>query len=316
MDQIIALFYTLLFAVWPGGGDERARLSGYLEADYIYLAPAMTGRIGSLPVRTGDPIAQGAVVFRLEDARAVAALAGAQADVAAARARLDNLNRPARAEEIAAIRARLETALAERELAGTDEARTQKLRARGVMSEAALDASSARLKAAQAQVDQLQANLETAGLPVGRAGEIAAAEAELHGAQARVRAARADLADTALMAPATGHVEDVYFSAGELVSAGAPVVQILPDNALKLVFFVPEALRPEVDVGDRVAVSCDDCPPGIFANVTHLASEPQYTPPVIYSRTQRQRLSYRVEARIEDARGLAPGQPIDAELLQ
>jgi HlyD family secretion protein len=120
------------------------------------------------------------------------------------------------------------------------------------------------------------------------------------------------LAKHAVAAPVGGRIEDVYYEAGEVASEGAPVLSLLPAGARKVVFFVPEPERARLQTGATVAVGCDGCPPGISARVTFLASEAEFTPPVIFSRDTRDKLVFRAEAALaEGAEALPLGQPVD-----
>jgi len=66
-------------------------------------------------------------------------------------------------------------------------------------------------------------------------------------------------------------------------------------------------------VGDPVTLQCDGCPAPIPAHVDRIATEAEYTPPVIYSNAQRSRLVFLAEARPDRpaSAGLKPGQPLD-----
>ena len=68
-----------------------------------------------------------------------------------------------------------------------------------------------------------------------------------------------------------------------------------------------------LSIGEPVQVRCDGCPAGLFADVTYIAREPEFTPPVIYSLQSRQTLVYLIEARPSPIRplGLQPGQIVD-----
>ena len=113
-------------------------------------------------------------------------------------------------------------------------------------------------------------------------------------------------------APVAALVADTYFRAGEFVPAGQPVVQLLPAGAVKARFFVPEAEAAALKPGDALQLSCDGCGAPLAARVSRVASQAEYTPPIIYSNTQRTRLVFMVEARPDaaDAARLRPGQPL------
>jgi HlyD family secretion protein len=111
--------------------------------------------------------------------------------------------------------------------------------------------------------------------------------------------------------PSTGLIDDVVRRPGEWVPAGGTVVNLLPDGATKVVFFIPEPRRAELHQGDAVSVECSGCPAGLAARVSRIASDAEYTPPVIYSREMRAKLVWRLEAIVTPMPGApSPGQPV------
>ncbi len=108
-------------------------------------------------------------------------------------------------------------------------------------------------------------------------------------------------------------VADTFYRAGEYVAAGMPVLSLLPAGATKARFFVPEADAATLRPGDPVQLRCDGCGQPLAARIGYVATRAEYTPPVIYSNTQRTRLVFMVEAWPEaaDAARLRPGQPLD-----
>ena len=106
---------------------------------------------------------------------------------------------------------------------------------------------------------------------------------------------------------------DTFFRAGEWVAAGQPVVSLLPPGATKARFFVPESELGAIAIGQAVSVACDGCSAPVAARISFISTQAEYTPPVIYSNSQRARLVFMVEARPDpkDAARLRPGQPID-----
>jgi HlyD family secretion protein len=310
--SVLAWVTGVIALVVPGfGATEPPRWNGYVEADYVYAAPATAGQIESFGVREGDTVGKGDLLFTLKQDGQVALLAGANARVAAAEANLKNLSTGSRAPEIDVIRASLGKAQSDLNLARDNSARSDKLFAQGLVTQARLDQDRAGLASAEAAVRQLQAQLKVAELPA-RDEQQVGAEANLAAARADAAKARADLADRTVLAPAAGRIERLYFDPGEMAAAGTPVVAILPAGALKVKFYLPEAERQQFALGDQLAVSCDGCPAGLTATVSWFASDPQFTPPVIYSRDERQRLSFLAEARLDEG-GVHPGQPVTLE---
>ncbi|GAB4385170.1 HlyD family secretion protein [Albidovulum sp.] len=304
---------AVIATVFPAfGGGPEAGYNGYVDADFVHVAPAEAGRIASISADEGQRVFAGQQLFTLDSTRQRAALNAAEARVHVAEANLANLQTGSRAPEIEVIRAELARAEAELDLARSSAMRTEQLFARGNASQAQLDADRARLASARAQVAELKARLEVAELPARDAQRIAA-EATLDAARAEAAQARSALDDRIVLSPETGIVDRRYFDPGEVVGAGVPVLSILPEGRLKAIFFVPEAARAAIAPGDRLRLGCDGCGPGIGAVVTRLAASPQYTPPIIYSREERARLVFRAEARIEGGEGLRPGQPVTLE---
>jgi HlyD family secretion protein len=314
MSGILDGILAALAAVLPGaGGSDPGGFSGYVEADYAYIAAPSTGRIETISVDEGNPVFEGQQLFTLETTRQRAALRAAEAQVRVAEANLANLETGSREQEIAVVRAEVARAEAQRDLAEGNLRRAEQLFARQNIAEAQVDEARAALTSAEAQVAELTARLEVAELPARDAQRIGA-EAALDAARAQAAEARSALDDRIVLSPVGGTVEDVYFVPGEIAGAGTPVLSILPAGPMKVLFFVPEPLRSSISIGDIVAVTCDGCPEGATGPVTRLGSSPQYTPPIIYSREERSRLVFRAEARIAADSGLLPGQPVTVNL--
>lgn len=308
-----ATFATILTAVIPGYGDDPTPVyNGYVEADYVYVASSVTGRIRTLSVAEGDAVTVGGFLFDMDAGQQRATLRAANARVAQAEANLRNLETGSRDAEIAVIRASLEEARAARALAETTLARTENLSGRGIVTQARVDSDRSALDQASAHVAQLEAQLEVAELPA-RGEQVIAARATLDAARAEAEVAAAQLDDMRTVAPITGRIEKVYYTVGEVASSGTPVVSILPPDALKVLFYLPETARAGFDIGETLALSCDGCADGIEAVITRMASDPQYTPPIIYSRDERHRMVFRAEARLAPGTGLLPGQPVTLE---
>lgn len=310
MEELMALITGLIAAVIPGfGAPVVPQWNGYVEADYVYVGATAPGAIADMPVAEGDAVAAGQVLFVLASNQQQAALRAAEARVAAAEATLANLTTGSRKEEVDVIRASLAKAAADLSLARTTLERSEKLFAEGLIPQAKFDQDKAVFASAEAQVAQLDAQLRVAELPARDAQQLAA-EANLAVAEADADRARSDLADRTIAAPAAGKVEQVFFTTGEQVGAGVPVVSLLPAGALKVKFYVGETERPTLAVGDVVSIACDGCPAGLTATLSYFSADPQFTPPVIYSRDERNRLTFLVEAALDDGASLPPGQPV------
>lgn len=308
MNEFFAGLVAAVLSVFAPGADPVG-YSGYLEADYVYVAPVSAGRIVTLDALEGQVVAQGATLFTLDATQQKNLLDAAMARVSAARATLENLETGSRSEELDVIRASLAKAEADLGQAQANLSRSERLAEAGTVPSVRVEQDRTALASAEAQVNQLRAQLAVAELPARNAQQVAA-EANLTAAEADAERARQDMDDRMVAAPIAGTVDQIFFRVGEVAGVGMPVVAILPEGPLDVWFFVPEAERAAMTVGGEVRVTCDGCAGGQTARVSHIASAPQTTPPVIYSREERSRLVYLVKARLETANGLTPGQPV------
>lgn len=309
-----ALSLAAALAGLLAGCQERAPAgwSGYAEGDYIYVAAPLSGRLDTLAVQAGQQVAQGAVLFTLDSEPERAARGEAGARLAAAEAQAANLASGKRPDEIAVLTAQLVQARAQAQLAQSTLARQRLLVAQGFISAATLDNLESAQRQAQGHAAEIEAALRVARLP-GRAAERAAAQAQARAASEAVRQSEWSTRQKQQAAPAAGQVADTYFRAGEFVGAGQPVLALLPPSHIKARFFVPEAEIATLAPGDAVQLACDGCGAPIAARVSRIATQAEYTPPVIYSNAQRAKLVFLVEARpsLQDAPRLRPGQPLD-----
>ncbi len=287
---------------------------GYVEGDYVLLAPIEVAQVQSISVKRGDRVEAGAAIAEMETDDAKIAVAQAEAALAQAQAQLANLLIGRRPEEIAVLDAMVRSAKAEAVEKRRVLARATDLLDRGINTQAEFDQAQTAVEVAEAEINQAEANLAVGKLPA-RPEEIKAAENQVKQAATAIEQARWQLAKRSLVAPSAGRIEDVIRNPGDVAGPSAPVISMLPDGALKLSLFVPEPSFSKVEVGKILKVRCDGCPDGMEARISYVSPDPEFTPPVIYSLDTRQKLVYLVEARPVDAASrLQPGQIVDVEI--
>ena len=294
-----------------------AALPGVVEAELVRVAPPVAGRLAQLSVARGDAVKAGAALFRVESPEDSATQAEVQARVAQQQAQRADLARGKRPDELAVTAAQLVQARTVLTEAEAQLARERELARQGFVSGTRLDSLSAQRDQAAAKVEELRAQ-QRVGRLAGRDDARRAADAAVQGAQAQAEQVRSRLADKTVASPTNATVDDTLFRVGEWVPAGAPVVNLLPPSALKLRFYVAQAVLPRLKLGDTVTVGCDGCAAPLKATIRFIATRAEFTPPVIYSREQRARLVFLVEAwpAPADAANLHPGQPVDVTLAE
>ncbi|WP_280153140.1 HlyD family efflux transporter periplasmic adaptor subunit [Piscinibacter sp. XHJ-5] len=286
--------------------------SGYVEGEYVYVAAPLGGSLETLAVRRGEVVKQGAPLFALESASEQAAREEAAARLVGARAQASDAEKGRRPDELAVTQAQFAQARAEADVAAAEYERQRALLAQGFISRSRLDDARAAMEQSRQRVAEMTAALRVARLPA-REDERLAAQASAQAAQQALRQSEWRTQQKQQRAPADATVADTYFRAGEWVPAGQPVVALLPPGQTKARFFVPEAELASLAIGQAVAIHCDGCGAPIPARIDFIATQAEYTPPVIYSNSQRSRLVFMVEARpdAKDGAKLKPGQPVD-----
>ena len=268
--------------------DNNGAYVGYVEAEYIYVAAPQAGWLQSVEVREGDMVDDGVLLFALDQdqQRAIYGEAAGRAEQAAAQAR--DIATGARSDEIARLEAQLEEARARHIQARAEKDRWLPLVAEGNASAARGDQVQADYNAALARVKAAQEAIAVAKL----AGRDAAREAAAAGSASAIAAldqAKWTLDQRRVHAQTGGRVEEIFQRKGEFIRAGSPVVAILPPGNIKIRFFIPQAELTGFAVGGTVEIAPDGGDVRLNAVISHIASEAEFTPPVIYSAGSREK---------------------------
>lgn len=248
---------------------------GYGEGDSAMIAAPQAGWVTALSVERGKEVKRGDLLFVLDNVQQQATREQAQAT-------------------LEQMRASLKQEAANLTYTRTELARQDSLARAGAGIPAQRDLarnnaqqSAAKVGQLQAQIDQMEANLKGAAY---------------------------GLAQRRITAQTDGPVQDIYFRPGEYVPASTPVVSVLPPANIYVRFFVPESELPRVHLGQKVQVNCDGCRPQA-ATISFIAAQAEFTPPVIFSVGNREKLVFKLEARGAGGLALHPGQPVTVKPL-
>jgi HlyD family secretion protein len=306
---LILLCAAVLAGCTPAAAPDDIHI-GYVEADWRYVAAPDSGWIIESAVEPGDRVNVGDLLFRLDWTAQQAVVSDAEARILQAAAQSRDSSTGARTAEILALQAGLDEARARAEEAVAERARTLQLVEKKVASQAAGDRAEADFKTAEAAVKAAEQAIAVARL-AARPAQRDAAEAAIAAAEATRESAQYRLDQRDVTAGASGRVEDVFRRPGEYVTPGTPVIALLPDDGLKVRFFVPQAELPALEVGKAVRVRADGLAEPVEASISYIAATAEFTPPVIYSRDARQKLVFVVEAHLPAGMGLHPGLPVE-----
>lgn len=209
----------------------KRSFTGSLKTQSEYLvSPKVSGRVNSIHVDISDPVAHGQLIATLDDDEFVQAVEQARA-------------------ELAVEEARLQEARSALEIAARAYQRSERLRERGVASEAEFDsaqtqrlAAASQLQVAEAQVSRARASLKTAEIRLGYTRITADWEDE-----DRVR-----------------YVAERYVDQGQAVGANTELLRIVDLNPLMGIIFVTERDYGKLKRGQRVEVVADAFPGELF----------------------------------------------------
>jgi HlyD family secretion protein len=309
---VTALLTLALLLASCGQDQPPGTYQGYMEAELTYIGAPRAGRLQDLAVKRGHKVKGGAALFRLDDTIQLTDRNQAAEDLKAARDNLADLKKGERPSEIEALLQQLAKSKATLDLARQEyEWRLKAHKTRAVSTEDLHNAAASFLSA-QADVKEQEADLATARLG-SREDQIKQASDQVKAREAALQQAEWLLAQMNQNAPAAATVFDTFYTRGEWVEAGQPVLALLVPSDLKVRFFVPEPEVSAIKLGQKIALSCDGCPKGMTARVNYIKSQVEYTPPVIYSADMRSKLVVMVEARPgpKGIEHLHPGLPVD-----
>jgi HlyD family secretion protein len=289
------------------GGPKRVRLlSGYIEGDSLFLAAPVAGTVSTIAAQEGQRVPAGAQLFTIDPATLSAQGEQARAQVAEARTQIATAEANAQQAESEATAA----------AADADRARKDINRLLSIRREDPAAVAGKDIDAAQAAFREANARLNAARQTAqARHAQIAAARAQEANARGGEREVGIRVNQLAPPAPSAARVEEVYYRPGEWVAANQPVVSLLPDDRIKVRFFVPEQEVARYRPGRDVRFFCDGCASGLSAKISYVSPRPEFTPPIIFSRDSRDRLVFMVEALPAGPANLMPGLPVDVEPL-
>ena len=276
--------------------------NGRLEAIETDISAKTPGRLLEVLADEGDTVKAGQVVARLDTAalqaqkteaeahlqQALTAVATAQAQVAQ---RLSE-----RAAALAVVRQRA----AELHASRVRLARSATLASEGATSRQERDDDSARVEGVAAGVDAARAQVAAVDAAIGAAqSQVIGARSNVAAAQAMIARLDVEIRDSALIAPRDGRVQYRIAQPGEVIGPGGRVMNLISLNEVDMIFFVPETAAGRVAMGGEVRVVLDSMPDEyIPARVIFVADVAQFTPKTVETASEREKLMFRVKARI------------------
>lgn len=249
--------------------------NGRLEATEFDVSTKLAGRLATVLAKEGDNVRAGQVVAQIDDADLQAALREAQAQ----------LERAVAGEQQA--RAQVRQLESEYRLAQKTLQRTRAVLAKGLISRETADQHETRMQSA------------AAALEAGKVG-ITQAQAAVAAARAAVQRIQVNIGDCTLVAPVSGRVLYKLAEAGEVLAAGGKVLTLIDLSDVYMPIFLPTEQAGRVRLGAPARIVFDALPDvSVPAVVSFVAPQAQFTPKEVETRTEREKLMFRVKVRID-----------------
>lgn len=231
------------------------------------------------------------------------------------RAKLAELVKGARVENIQAAEATLEQTQASKLEADRNYARLATLYSRKQIALAELDKARAARDEAQAATRNARANLEelTNGT---RIEQIQQAQAALTTSEGKLRELQLAREHLSLQAPRAGRIDALPYKTGDQPPAGAQLVVMLVGDAPYARLFIPASLRTQLAIGDELQLMVQGSSTSHTGHVRSISSDPSFTPYYALTGEDASRLMYRAEVVLQgvEAAKLPAGLPVTARL--
>ncbi|HBO5726310.1 HlyD family efflux transporter periplasmic adaptor subunit [Pseudomonas aeruginosa] len=307
---IVAALLGVGVLVWQvsrptGLGEGFASGNGRIEATEVDVAAKLPGRVAEIKVDEGDFVKAGEIVARMDTQVLEAQLAQAQAQVRQAEnAKLTATSLVAQREsEKSTAQAVVAQRQAELTAAQKRFTRTEALVKRNALPQQQLDDDRATLQSAQAALSAARSQVISAqaAIEAGRS-QVIEAQSAIEAAKASVARLQADIDDSLLKAPRNGRVQYRVAQPGEVLPAGGKLLNMVDLADVYMTFFLPSMQAGRVELGQEVRLVIDAVPDYVIpAKVSYVASVAQFTPKTVETANEREKLMFRVKARLDPA---------------
>ncbi len=296
-------YYAWQYFAPDGLPEGFASGNGRIQATEIDIAARTSGRIDDILVREGDFVRAGQVLARMDTAVLEAQLREAEAQLRRAQIGVETARSQVvqREAEKAAAVAVVAQRNAELDAAQRRLARTEELAERGTAPIQTLDDDRARFQSAKAAVSAAEAQLAATDAAIGSArSQVVDAQAAVEAARATIQRVQADIDDSVLASPRDGRVQYRVAEPGEVLSPGGRVLNLVDLGDVYMTFFLPTAAAGRVALGSEVRLVLDAAPQFVIpARASFVADVAQFTPKTVETMEERQKLMFRIRARID-----------------
>lgn len=330
---IAAIAALVIWQRWPknGLGEGFASGNGRIEATEYDIATKQPGRIAKVLVAEGDMVQAGQILVELDTTelatdlrqaeaalrqaredknQALAVVTQRESDIHQARAAVNQ-----RESDINQVRAAIAQRESELTMAEKDFERSRTLVSKDFIAREEFDQDYTRKRSAESALAQEQARAQSAQAALaleqarqhsaeaalkGAQIEVAQRDAAIEGAEAKIEKIKTIIADSILKAPISGRVLYRLAEPGEVLAAGGKVLTVLELTDVYMTIFLPTAFAGRIIVGSEARIVLDAVPQYVIpSTISFVAARAQFTPKDVETRTEREKLMFRIKVRID-----------------
>jgi HlyD family secretion protein len=277
--------------------------NGRIEGTEVDVATKLAGRVDKILVDEGDLVTAGQVVAQMDTTVLEAQLAQAKAQMRQAQNAQNTavLTVTLRESEKATANANVDQRQAELTAAESRFKRSQDLAKTNVITPQQLDDDRATMLSAQAALAAARSQVISSEAAIQAAkSQVTEAESAVDAAKAAAAALAADIQDSQLRAPRSGRVQYKVAQAGEVLAAGGRVLNLIDLGDVYMTFFLPTRMAGRIGLGSEARLILDAWPHFVIpARISFVASIAQFTPKTVETESEREKLMFRVRARID-----------------
>jgi HlyD family secretion protein len=276
--------------------------NGRIEATEINIAPRIAGRVKEIRVREGEFVTAGQVIAQMDvDAleaqrqEAEAQKRQAESRIATARSQLAQRESEKASAQAMVAQRQVEFNAARRQLT-----RSASLAKEGFLSPNVLDDEQALVNSVEAALNAARAQVSAADAGIASArAEVTGTKSAMDAADANIERLQADINDAALRSPRDGRVQFLVARVGEVLGAGATVLNLIDLSDVYMTFFLPTTVAGRIGLGSEARIVLDAAPSYVIpAKISFVSDVAQFTPKTVETASEREKLMFRVRAQI------------------
>lgn len=312
MRLIIA--FCCLVALTACVNEDANTIVGQLASNRIQLTAEYAEPVIARHVAEGAAIKKDQLLLEQDSARVAAQLREASAAIAQQQARLDELTRGPRREQIEAARAAVNGAQRDAAFRNVELRRAREVFDKKLAAADTVDRAKAALDTADAQLAMQEAQL--AELLTGTTSEeLRQAEALLDGLRARFEQLELNQQRLAFHAPVDGTLDTWLIEPGERPQPGQALAILLTGEQPYARVYVPAEMRISVVPGSLAEILIDGQTTALSGRVRWVSAEAAFTPFFALTEHDRGRLTFAAKIDIDhDGERLPDGVPVTVRI--